>query len=310
MILPQKASDWQPGKVLFPAIMQPKIDGVRGGYWNPGSFCGRTLKVFKNIALTNYWSDPIFQGFDGELVHPDYAWTDQPLCRETSGLVGRRFDTKVPNLVAFDYVDEHTIHLPYKQRYDMLRRLVDKLHNETRLYVMPAVVVRSMAQLEAYRERWAADGYEGSIIRNPEAPYKPGYSGRAMECWRIKEFIDFEFHIDELIEAQQNNNEAKLRPDGRTERSSHKANKVGKGMIGMLRGRILKDVKWNGKVLFQKGQPVDVGPGQLTHPEREEGWRNPRLFVGKIGKGKLFPHGTKDKPRMPVFLSIRNKEDL
>lgn len=309
MILPQKASDWQPSKVIFPAIMEPKIDGVRGGYWNPGSFCARTLKVFKNIALTQHWSDPVFEGFDGELVHPAYAWTDQPLCRETSGLVGRRFDKTIPNLVAFDYVDRHSIDLPYKKRYDMLRRLVDKL-NEPRLLLMPAVVVRSMAQLEAQRAQWANDGYEGSIIRNPEAPYKPGYSGKAMECWRIKEFIDFEFIIDELIEAQQNNNEAKLRPDGRTERSSHKANKVGKGMIGMLRGHFLKDVKWQGRTLFKKGDPVDVGPGQLTHAEREEGWRNPRLYLRKIGKGKLFPYGTKDKARMPVFLTLRNKEDL
>jgi DNA ligase-1 len=310
---PQKASDWQPHRLTkrdFPLWQQPKIDGVRGlRQIDREHFTARTLKIFKNRALTKFWSRDDFLGLDGELVHPELAWTDPALCRNTSGLTNRIHDPMVPHLVAFDLLDHDTFHLPYERRYEMLQERVDDL-GYSRLHLMPFVIVHNMEQVEEYDAQYIRDGYEGSILRKPSALPKEGYSGLALELWRIKRFIDFEFIIDELIEAQQNNNEAKTNALGQTERSSHKANKVGKGMIGMLRGRVFKDVTYNGKLVLRKGQPVDVSAGKLTHAEREEGWANPKLYLKKIGKAKFFPHGTHEKARMPVFLQLRVREDM
>jgi DNA ligase-1 len=293
-------------------LLLPKVDGVRGGQFIHGSFTGRSLKAFKNIATGEYWSDVAYTGIDGELVMPasaGWTWTSPGLCRNTTGLTNRIHDPMVPDLIAFDLIDRDTADLPYHKRYARLARYVRNVRDH-KLHVMPMVEVRRMDDVYAYQEKWLGEGYEGLIIRNPMALPKEGRSTQEMEFWRIKEFVDFEFVIDEVIEAKENRNEAKVNALGHTERSSHKANKHGKGMIGMLRGRLLKDVVWRGKVVLKKGHVVDASAGELSHAEREEGWRRPLLYVKKIGKGKLFPYGVKDKARMPIFLGIRSKEDL
>lgn len=287
---------------------EPKVDGVRGLKLGT-HFTGRSLKLFGNRALTKFWSAADFFGLDGELWHPERTLTSPDLCRMTSGLTRRINDPTVPNLMAFDLVSADFASLPYAKRYDKLSKLVESL-DDPRLTVVEAFEVKNMDEVEEFRQKFITLGYEGTILRDPTKPLKEGRSGNGLELWRIKEFIDFEFIIDELIEAQENTNEAKVNPLGRTERSSAKAGKVGKAMIGMLRGRMVKDVSWEGKLLFKKGQVVDCGAGELTHPERKEGWSKPSLYVGKIGKGKLFPYGTLDKPRMPTFICIRGKEDL
>jgi DNA ligase-1 len=292
----------------FPVWQEPKVDGVRGLYLRQ-NFSGRSLKLFGNRALTKFWSASEFFGIDGELWHPQRTITSPDLCRMTSGLTRRINDPMVPNLMAFDLVSADVADLPYARRYEQLAKRLRVLQ-EPKLSLVEYVIVRNMDDVEKWRAKFIDLGYEGSILRDPTKGLKEGRSGDGLEFWRIKDFIDFEFTIDELIEAQENTNEAKTNPLGRTERSSAKAGKVGKGMIGMLRGRMLKDVVHNGMLLFKKGHKVDCGPGELTHAEREEGWANPRLYVGKIGKGKTFPHGVLDKPRMPTFICLRGKEDL
>jgi hypothetical protein len=175
---------------------------------------------------------------------------------------------------------------------------------------MPFVVLRDMAALEEYVAQNREQGYEGTIIRNARAPFKSGDSGLGMELWRIKDRLDFEIIVTRLVEAMENRNEAKVNALGKTERSSHKENKVGKGMVGMIQGKVIKDVKWQGKLLFPKGMLIDVGPGEMDHPTRARYWKRPELIVGKPGKVAVQPYGTKDKPRQPIWLAERAQEDM
>jgi len=274
----------------------------------PTQFTARTLKAFKNKANSRYFSEPQFYGLDGEMVLPDVPWNTPRQCSLITGLLGRHNDTTIADWVCFDYVTPRTMDLPYRKRYPLLRKMVAGL--DPHIQLMPFEIVRSMEDVWRLDEKALDDNLEGSVLRNPDAPVKSGRSTLAGEYWRIKQFIDFEFRIEGFEEAEQNNNEAKTNALGRTERSSHKANKVGKGMVGNVKGTMLKDVVWRGKVLFPKGHPVKVGPGQLTHAEREYYFRNPNKLVGQIGKGKTFPQGVKSKPRMPIFLSLRSKEDM
>lgn len=317
---PQLAEDWQRERLVeyfkrkgASLIAQPKLDGCRGGQYNPGRFTGRSLKPYKNKKLTKFWSNSAFDGLDGELIlPPPYEWNFYAMCRMTTSVVNTIDSPTIPNLVAFDYVTPKTAQLGYRKRYDKLEKLVEELRNEEtrRLHLMPFRIVKSLDELEALDDEWVEYGYEGTIVRNGDAPFKPDRSTLAMELWRIKRFIDFEFKVTGLQEAMENRNEAKTNALGRTERSTHKANKVGKGMIGAIIGTVLKDVSYRGEVLFKKGQPIKVGPGEMTHADRAKYWNNPKLIVGKIGKAKVQPHGTKDKPRAPVWIGFRAKEDM
>lgn len=309
MANPSLAVDWIRDRVQFPAILQPKVDGVRGGQYAPGKFTGRSLKAHKNRALTLHWSNELFYGLDGELVAPGMPWTHPALCRTTSSICSTIKSAKVPHLIAFDFVRTSLLDEPYKKRYNLLVKHVAAL-NKAGLHVMPYVVVREMDELLAQDDQWVDEGYEGTIVRNPYAPFKEDRSTLAMELWRIKRTLDFEVKVKGVVEAMRNDNEAKTNALGRTERSTHKANKVGKGMVGMIQGWVVKDVLFDGRVLFPKGMLIDVGPGKMSHAEREAVWRDPTRIAGKIGKVKVQPYGTKEKPRQPVWLGLRAKEDM
>lgn len=317
---PQLAEDWQRARLVeyfkrkgAYVIAQPKLDGCRGGQYSPGAFTGRSLKPYKNKKLTKFWSNIVFDGLDGELIlPPPYEWNFHAMCRMTTSVVNTIDSPTIPNLVAFDFVTPKSAEWAYLRRYEKLQRWVEKLREEEtrRIHLMPMRIAKSIEELEGFDDEWVTYGYEGTIVRNPDAPFKPDRSTLAMELWRIKRRLDFEFVVDEVVEAMENQNEAKTNALGRTERSTHKANKVGKGMVGAIKGRVLKKVLWQGKVLFEKDQPIKVGPGEMTHADRVKYWKRQDRIVGKIGKAKVQPHGTMEKPRAPVWIGFRAAEDM
>jgi len=317
-IRPQLACDFEQDKLKFPVIVSPKIDGVRGINLD-GNLTGRSLKAFKNGFVTRRFSGPQFMGFDGELALGN--WTSATLCSDTTGFVTRKSPkpgkpTESEELVwyIFDYLADEVIGLPYAERIAAAQAKVGQMQEfPASISVVPYKLAHSTEELLAFEQLCLDDGFEGVIIRDPNGKHK---SGRATvkggSYLRIKRFIDFEFTIDGFDEAQENLNEAKVNELGYTERSSHKENKIGKGMVGCIHGTLLEDVVFEGKVLngMGKGTPVDVSPGALTHGERIAIFNDPTGFIGAIGKGKMFPKGHKDKPRFPQFQTVRAKEDM
>lgn len=317
---PQLADNWDETKIKVyldsyaELWAQPKVDGVRGLYIT-SQFTGRSLKAFKNKALTQYYSASHFSWLDGELVLSD-NWTQERLCSLTTGLCNTVKATEIPQLVAFDYLAPELIRdrATYRQRYLLLAAQVSKLEillGQKMVHLMPNLVVKSFQQLLDLDAQWLDMGYEGTIIRNPDAVYKEGRPGSStMELMRIKRFIDVEARCVGLYEAMENTNEAKTNELGRSERSTHQENMVPKGMVGGLDCVIEKDVYHNNELLFAKDMLIKVGPGEMDHSERKYYWQNQHEIVGKVIKFKTFPKGVKTKPRMPIFLSIRAAEDI
>lgn len=312
MSKPMLAEDAVLDKLRFPLVAQPKIDGVRALNVR-GTFTGRSLKGFKNKFLTAQFSKLALEGFDGEVAaeretHPD-------LCRLTSSALGTIEGEPFVLWWIFDYFGNGFGDKPYVERIKEADRLVDQLRStDERLWqhmrVIPWSIVNNLDELETLEDRYLAEGYEGVIVRDPAGTYKHGRSTvREGGLLRIKKFIDFEFVIDGVVEGEKNLNEATINELGQTERSTHQANMVPNGMVGTLKGRTIGVVKDGTKVLFEKDTPVTVSAGSMVHSDRVLYFQQPHLIVGKIGKGKFFPKGIKDKLRFPTFQSLRMAED-
>jgi len=310
---PMLASDWTEGRVRFPVIAQPKVDGVRALNM-VGRLTGRSLKPFGNRYLTTLFSHSALIGLDGEMAaqhecHPD-------LCRITSSKLASHNGEPFVLWWLFDYVTADTRAMAYRDRFAALRErfyqlkgVVPHLHQHLRL--IPSKEVNTMEELLELDTMWLDAGYEGTILRDPSAPHKQGRStAREGGLLRIKRFVDFEFRITEVIEGEENTNEAKLNELGLTERSTHQANMVPNGMVGALLGTVVGEVRDGDKVLFEDGQPVRVGAGRLTHDERKRFFEDQSAILGRIGKAKLFPKGIKDKPRFPTFQAFRDAADM
>jgi DNA ligase-1 len=301
MFKPFLACDWDEDKVKFPLYAMPKVDGVRA--LSPeGKILGRSLKRFDNPFLAQRFDGELFKGFDGELALGE--WTSSSLCRDTTGFVNRKTPKPGKPVEAdvywwiFDDVSEEG--LPYRERYSRLQDRVEDLISKGYDFIrfVPMVVVHSVEEILLLEKKWLEQGFEGVILRDPDAKYKNGRSTvNAGGYLRIKRFADAEAKVVRIVEAMENQNEAKTNELGRTERSSHQENMVPKGMVGSL-------------ICEYEGEEITVGAGEMDHSQRIHYFINQHEIIGKTITFKTFLHGKKDKPRFPVFKNIRSETDI
>lgn len=309
---PQLAEDAILDQVKFPCIVQPKIDGVRALNLN-GTLTGRSLKPFEGFGVTEMWSLPQFVGLDGEMTLGNKPNCTNRLCSLTTGAIGRFKDVVEPpdlHWWVFDHLTKPD--LPYSVRYALLKDIVGEL-DYPRLHLVPMFEVVGPNELNRFISDFFEQGYEGTIIRNPEAPHKEGRATKkGQELWRVKPWADAEILVTGVSEGEVNTNEAKKNALGRTERSSAKAGMVANGQIGSIQGVMLADFHdpFTGKLLFPKGLEVTVGSGELTVAEAEHYFKNQKEIVGHIVKFKHMTHGVKDKPRFPTYMSHRLPQDM
>lgn len=314
-IKPQLAEDAILEKVKFPCIMQPKIDGVRALNLN-GTLTGRSLKPFEGFGITEYFSRPEFMGLDGEMILGDKPNCTERLCSLTTGAMGRFKDVEeMPDLHwwVFDLVAEDARHREYQRRYEMLRYYVECTLEHPRVHLVPLVIADDLEELQGFIAHYFDLGYEGAILRNPDAPYKEGRATqKGQELWRVKSWADAEILVTGITEGEVNMNEAKKNALGRTERSSAKAGMVPNGQVGSIQGVLLADFRCpiTGKLLFPKGLEITVGSGEMTVAEATRYFQRPKDIVGHIVKFKHMTHGVKDKPRFPTYISHRLPQDM
>lgn len=303
----------------FPLWGFVKVDGVRGVHVT-GKFTGRSLEDLANTALVEKFSDDEYAGFDGELTIDGYlrncelpaALTapdkpgDKPktLCSLTTGITSRgklrKGETALPTNVVwnlFDYLHPTALELTYEERY---AELVAEARGAAGVHVLPYSIIEDAAQAQAFIDKCLREGYEGAIFRDPKAKHKHGRAtAKLNDFWRFKPASVKDCIITGFDEAMQNNNEATTNALGRTERSSHAENKVGKGMIGTF---LAQDVL--------TGEHIRLGPGCSTHDQRKEWFDNPDQIVGWPAEYVSLDTGVKDAPRQARFFRRREKTDM
>lgn len=284
---PMLASPFNEALLKFPVLASPKLDGVRA-IVRGGVVLSRKLEPIPNKWVQQRFSH--LEHLDGELIvgkpyHPDVLRTT------ISGVMSIEGDPDV-SFHVFDHTASPLT--PYSQR-----------HHELLLVKKPTadvVVVKQTRLLDADELRdYEADvldqGYEGVMLRHPDAPYKFGRStAREGYLLKVKRFHDDEFEIVGFEEEMFNANEATTSKLGHTKRSSHKANKVPKGRLGAL-------------VLKYGNTTFNCGTG-FNDAERENIWAERERYLGQFAKIKYFAHGIKDVPKLPSFLGIRDVRDM
>lgn len=298
---PLKACDWDETKVKFPLLAQPKIDGVRG--LHPKDFMvARTLNRHANkfVSTSPKYNNSSLRGIDSELTLGDDI-TRGDLCRITSSALSTIEGEPNIFINAFDICDPCVADVPYQKRYDMLQQHVYNMNRAgfNHIKIVESHLCKNLDEFLELEERWLDLGIEGGILRALDGRYKHGRSTvREQYSMRVKRFVDEEAIIVGFTEAMENLNEATVDALGYTKRSSHQANKVGKGMVGNI-------IMHNDEM-----GDFEVGPGNLTHEERVIMWVARYNYIGKIGKFKHFPRGRKVGYRFPTFISLRDPNDM
>ena len=309
---PQLANDADLSKIKFPTFILPKIDGVRG-LNTTGRLTGRSLKEFEGFGVTEMFSKPHHKFLDGELVLGTDPASPDRLCSLTTGAVGSfKGVTEPPNLhwFVFDWVED--LSLPYKDRYNILRRKVEEM-KDPRVHLVPMYECHSRGELDHFIAKFFQEGYEGAVIRNPNTPAKEGRPSKVkQEFVRVKAWHDSEMLVTGVTEGNENTNEPTTNELGYTERSSAQDGLKPNGKIGSIQGTLLEDCisPITGELLFPKGLAVTVSKGCMTHKEAQHYFENQSEIVGHIVKFRHFVHGTKVLPRMGQYLSHRLPQDM
>lgn len=270
-------------------LASPKLDGIRALVVN-GKLVSRTFKPIPNAHIRNTLSIPELEGLDGELT---VGTTFQD---SSSGVMSR---DGAPDFTywVFDHVADDLTELFYK-RLARAKAIADN-YRHLNVRFVEHTMVAGIESLTTYEADAVANGYEGVMVRKAGSPYKCGRSS-AKEGYlgKIKRFEDGEAEITGFYEMFHNQNPEDKDAFGRTKRSTRAEGMVPADLLG---GFIVRDLK--------DGVNFEVSTG-LTQAQRKDYWAQRQSLIGTILKYKHQPAGRLDKPRLPVFLGFRDREDM
>lgn len=287
--------------VRFPVLASPKLDGIRCLIHPELGPVSRNLKPIPNqyIRATLAGLPPL----DGELIVGEPcapgAWN-----ATQSGVMSEAGE---PNFTywVFDRLPFGAFTpLPFSARVEWVQQYAFG-YGPQQLRALVHTTIADAEHLSRYEAGAVAAGYEGVMLRAPDALYKLGRSTlREGGLLKVKRFHDAEARVVGTVERLHNANEAKTNALGLTERSTHKANKVGTGTLGALvcefdahSGTPLRSVK---PVQFELGTGFDDAQRQAIWDMGDGPLLGRRV---KFKYQALTPDGV---PRFPVFLGFRD----
>jgi ATP-dependent DNA ligase len=201
------------------------------------------------------------------------------LQRTSSGVTTR---TGEPDFTYWVFDDLARPDLPFNIRLDRLAERVKRQLKSTRVQLVPQVVAKNCGDVVKWEAKWVAEGYEGVMVRAASGHYKQGGAEprstlNEMLVAKLKRVEHHEARVLSVFEQMENTNEATRDAIGRTKRSTAKAGKVGKGVLGGCRVQGISG-RWEGVI-------YDVGTG-FNDKQRAELWEQHLLMETRRREGR------------------------
>ncbi len=264
--------------------VEPKLDGIRCFAIvedNEVTLYSRAGKVIKNFNST-IGKELINLGpgcYDGEIMGKDFtALMRQAYRKEPEELKDTYFGI-FDYLTLEEWKNKKGVNSCFL-RYDMLtEKMLGEapesigmgIENKIDLKYLKIVprhyVSRDESAIKSLHDKFVTEGYEGAMIKNPDAFYK---FGRGYDVMKYKSFHDVDLPIKGILEG-----------------TGKHSNKLGSFIVEY------------------KGTDVQVGSG-LSDAIRETVWGDPDSFVGRtieIRYQEVTPDGSL---RFPTFVCFRN----
>lgn len=287
---PPKMTDeewWSHIEKNLPLYIQPKYDGIRCLIDEDGYARSRTLKLIRNKHIFNSLNQLAtashVRGQDGEILTFTFGVIDN-------------FNSVSSKVMS----EEGKTSFMFKQ-FDYWNRDYTFQQLENSDAIDNTEFCKTIAEIKGYESLNIEKGFEGSILRRPDSPYKSGrVTLKEFYLVALKSFVDSEATIVGIEEQMENTNPQTTNLLGLAQRSSHLSGMKGNGTLGAL---VCKHPDFE--------QTFKLGTG-FTDKQREEMYINfEEKYIGKLAKFKYQANRTnKDKPISPVFLGIRDKEDM
>lgn len=268
-IKPQLLKDWDGKKMPARAVVEPKIDGVRG--WL--IFCGRRFFCFSRTGnqlnnITHIAAELIdaFDGYvlDGEFVGDDWSDTITLVRSDETGDTGATFVCW--DELTIEEADNHfTDRTLEERREDLLRRWPKRTVSS---YVVLQEGVATPKEVRDAMKRFIKlGGADGVILKDLDSTY----DFKRSSAWvRAKPFKTGDFRITGAVKGTGKNS----------------------GVLGAL------------QVSGPKGLISKVGSG-FSDSERKRFWRERKQLVGQVAEIKYRGIAARGKLQHPSFIRLR-----
>lgn len=280
--------------IRYPVLCSPKLDGIRC-IMVDGVAMSRSMKPIPNRFIQEQLAN-VPNGVDGELM------VGGGFNAVTSGIMSRDGEPDFTFFV-FDWIPRQGAEqLGFTHRLAAACCSVH-VNRHPRIKVVPHAHIVGPLELAAFDGVNLSEGYEGTMIRDPEGPYKHGRSSTKQGLlMKLKRFDDEEATIIGVEEMMHNANEAEKNELGRTKRSAAKAGLEPMGTLGKF------------VCVFDDGTEFRCGGGPgLTRALRQEMWDSQSTIIGERATIRFQPDpGGRQKgqaPRIPQFHGLRHQLD-
>jgi DNA ligase-1 len=253
--------------------VEPKLDGIRCfAIVENGSalLYARSGKLISNFDSTIGAELALLPDgcYDGGIMGEDFIALMRQAYRKES------IDVSGSYLALFDFLpmEEWRAREPItscRDRYSILRFVLKPISIDWKYLklVKRRVIGANYSEIQKLHDEFVASGYEGAMVKDPDAPYK---FGRGPEVMKLKAFHDVDLKIEGLLEG--------------TGRHS--------GKLGSV-------------VVVYNGVDVQVGSG-FSDELRETIWATPGSFVGRMIEVRYQEVTPDGSLRFPTFVCFRN----
>lgn len=270
-------------KIKYPAMIQPKLDGVRclsslnkdgevylvsreGKEWHHLNHIRADLKKMLKPGIY----------IDGELFTKALTFQEiTSITRKSLELSETEAEKeKVMEYHVYDLIDTNNLDMPFNERSELLAKL-HKSSKAKNVKLVETKVIKNEDEMKKLYEKYLEEGYEGAMLRNTESVYKFGPT-RSSDLIKIKPTDESEAKIVDFTEGEGNE-----------------------------KGLVLWIIEWTDK----NGKKTNVTVRPMgTHEERAKLYKEGKKLIGK--KLTIRYQGLTDLgiPRFPRGVVIRDYE--
>lgn len=281
-------------KLNYPVMASLKIDGIRASIHN-GVVMSRSMKPIPSKAVQEKFGKAEYEGYDGEIIYGPYL--DKNVFTHSTRVCMSHelpdgFSMSEIKFFVFDTIGEGSA-------IERNTKILTGWPETTGVHKLTHSIIEDSESLDKFEADALFRGAEGVMVKAITGVYKQGRSTlKEGYLLKVKRFTDSEAVVIGFEEKLHNTNEATVGELGQTKRSSHLENMVPMNTLGSLH---VRDVV--------TGVDFNIGTG-FNDELRRDIWDNRDVWLNKIVKYKHFEVGSVDKPRFPVYLGERMKEDM
>jgi DNA ligase-1 len=192
-------------KLVYPAYIQPKLDGYRACYNSKTKYCNsRQGKEFDIVRKTDLYKELV--NITENIILDVELYIHNGVFEHLGMLRKKKLsndDIQKLNEIEYHVYDIIDSEKTYEQRYNFLLDFFSK-NNFIKIKLVNTKMIHSESELKIEHVEFVKNNYEGSIVRNKDGMYR--CKARSSDLLKYKDFIDDEFEIVDFTFEKDNNN--------------------------------------------------------------------------------------------------------